>query len=82
MLTGEHPPGTAKAGGDLVADEQDPVCVAQLPDLAQVPLGRKQDPGGPLNQGLDDHRGDPFAVTLEELVEVFGLAESRLPGVE
>ena len=59
-------PGAAEAGGDLVADQQDAVRVAQLAHRAQVAVGLHQHPRRALDERLDDHRGDLVAVLGED----------------
>ena len=66
LLAGEHRPGAAETGRDLVADQKHAVAVAELAHRAQVARRLDADPGGALDQRLDDHRGDLLAVLGRE----------------
>src|SRR5439155_488328 len=60
----------AEAGHHLVADEHDPVPVADLTDRLQVAVGRDDDPIRPGDR-LEDHGGDGVrALVLEDLLQV------------
>ena len=82
VLAGEHPAGPPEAGGDLVADEQHAVLVAQFADSAQVAVRLHEHAGGALHERLDDHRGDRLAVFGEQALEVLGVARAGGDGVE
>ncbi len=82
LLAGEHRPGAAESGRHLVADQQDPVVVAQFAHHPQV-AGRVGDhPGRALNQWLDDHRGDLISSGREDARHVGGVARLGLVGLE
>ena len=70
LLAGEHRPGAAEAGRDLVADQQHAVAVAELAHRAQVARRVDDHPGGALHQRLDDHRGDLLLVHGEDARQV------------
>jgi hypothetical protein len=55
-LAGEHRAGAPEADGDLVADEQHTVAIAQLAHRAQVAGRVGEHPGRALHERLDDHR--------------------------
>src|SRR5215210_7299338 len=62
--------GAAEPGHHFVADEQDPVPVADLADRLQVAVRRDDDPVRP-DDRLHDHGGDRLGpLVLEDLLEV------------
>ena len=66
LLAGEHRPRAPEPGRDLVGDQEHVVRRAELADPAQEAGRLDEDPGGPLDQRLDDHRGDLAPVQLEQ----------------
>ena len=88
LLAGEHRPGAAEAGGDLVGDHEHAVLGGQLPHPAQEPGRLHPDPGRPLDQRLDDHRRDlarvqvehPLELALVPRVDPVGLEQQRPEG--
>src|SRR5262249_62262116 len=70
VLAGEPLARTPEAGHHLVADQQDPVTVADLADRFQIPV-RGDDDAVRADDRLEDHRGDVLrALVLEDLLEV------------
>ena len=65
LLAGEERPGAAEAGRYLVADEQDAVLPAGTRDALQVSRRVRDHPGGAHHQGLEDHRGDLVAPSVD-----------------
>lgn len=74
LLAGEHRPGPAEAGRDLVGDEEDVVGVAELANPPQVAGRLHENAAGPLHERLDDDRGDLLAVLVEHRPECGGVA--------
>ena len=78
MVDGEPGPGAAKAGHDLVADQQDPVAVAQRSDALEVALGRDDHAVGSCN-GLEQDGGDRLrAFERNDLLEVREIVTGEL----
>ncbi len=82
LLAGEHRPRAAEAGGDLVADQQHAVLVAQLAHGAQVAVGVREDARGALHERLDDDRRDVPGVLAQQRRHVLAVAGLGLPGLE
>ncbi len=62
--------GAPEPGGDLVADQQHAVLVAQLAHPPQVTGRLHQHPGRALHERLDDHRRDLAAVLGQQRLEL------------
>ena len=82
LLAGEHRARAAEADRDLVADQQHAELVAQLAHRPQVALRVHEHPGRALDERLDDHRGDPLAVRLEQPPHVGRVAGLGVVGLE
>ena len=81
MLDAEHRAGAAEAGLDLVADEDDAVVGADLPQPLEV-LRRGSDEAALTQHRLDDDRRHLVGLDVfhEGLVEQLGAAARRSPG--
>ena len=82
VLAREHAAGAAEAHGHLVADEEDPVPVAQRAHVAQVALGVDDDARRALHQRLHDHRRDLVRVLRQQPLHVGRVARLGLQRVE
>ena len=72
VLGGEHRPGAAEAGLDLVDDEQDAVLAAESREQCRpIRRGATMNPPSPSHE-LEDHAGDLLGrdLGLEELLEL------------
>ena len=68
-LAGEHRPGPAEAGRDLVADQEDVVGVAELAHAAEVAGRLDEDAARALDERLDDHSRGLLPVAVEDPLE-------------
>ena len=75
-------PVRPQAGGDLVADQEHVVVVAELPDPAQVARRQHPDPRRSLDERLDDHRRDLAVVEVEHALELGGVTGGDVVRVE
>ncbi|MNV47961.1 hypothetical protein D3C71_1398450 [compost metagenome] len=66
LLAGEQGAGTAKAGGDLVGDQEGAVGVAQFTGALQVHRVMHAHAAGALQARLQDHRADLARVLVEQ----------------
>ena len=81
LLTGEHRPRPPEAGGDLVADQQRAMAVAEPADRAQIAGRMGQHPGRALHERLEHDRGHLLLAQGEQagnVVDVAGLGAVRL----
>ena len=80
LLAGEQRPGATEPGGDLVADEEGPRPPAGLSEPPDVGRVGAEHARGPLDEGLDDDRGQLACVRLDRgagLVAPRGLGVAR-----
>ena len=62
MVCGEHFPGPAEPGGDLVEDQQYVVTVADRPQIGQIARVVEPHSAGALNHRFDDHSSELVCV--------------------
>ena len=71
MFAGEHLPGPAEAGRDLIGDHQDIVLGAEFPDLFQISRRLHEHACRALDQGLDDEGRGLMAIFLDHPLGLF-----------
>ena len=64
MFAGEQGAGAAEAGGDFIEDQQHPMLIAHPAQAAEILGMVEPHPAGPLDDRLDDHRGQVLRADL------------------
>ena len=82
LLAGEHRAGAAESRGDLVADQQHAVTVAETPNRAEIPGRVGEHPCRSLDERLEHDRGDLLLAHREQPGDVVDVAGLGAVGVE